>query len=78
MAKLKFFRVSLFLNILAANGGIKNSATIIEAVSAIVLVKASGRNNFPSAPTIVNTGIKLIMVVKTAVMIAPETSVVAL
>ena len=39
-----------FLNRNAANGGIRNSATIIEAASAKVLVKAKGLNNFPSAP----------------------------
>ena len=68
----------LFLNRNAANGGIKNNATIIDAVNAIVLVNAKGLNNFPSAPIIVNTGIKLIIVVNTAVTIAPETSAVAL
>ena len=67
-----------FLNKNAANGGIKYRATIIEAVKAKVLVNASGRNNFPSAPIIVKTGMKLIIVVITAVTIAPETSVVAL
>ena len=70
--------IDFFLNKNAANGGIKNNATIIEAVSANVLVKANGLNNFPSAPIIVNTGMKLIIVVITAVTIAPETSAVAL
>ena len=65
-----------FLNKNAAKGGIKNKATIIDAVKQSVLVKANGRNNFPSAPIIVNTGIKLIIVVNTAVTIAPETSAV--
>ena len=51
---------------------------IMEAVKAIVLVNASGRNNFPSAPIIVKTGRKLIIVVSTAVRMAPETSDVAL
>ncbi len=50
----------------------------MEAVKAMVLVKASGRNNFPSAPIMVNTGRKLIIVVNTAVRMAPETSEVAL
>ena len=67
-----------FLNKYAAKGGIKNKATIREAVNAEVLVKAKGLNNFPSAPIIVNTGIKLIIVVITAVNMAPETSAVAL
>ena len=71
-------RSERFRNKKAAKGGIKKSAMIKEAVSAIVLVKASGRNNLPSAPIIVNTRKKLIMVVSTAVNMAPETSVVAL
>ena len=50
----------------------------MDAVNAMVLVNANGRNNFPSAPTIVNTGIKLMIVVSTAVRMAPETSAVAL
>ena len=50
----------------------------MEAVKAKVFVNANGRNNFPSAPIIVNTGMKLIIVVITAVTIAPETSAVAL
>ncbi len=50
----------------------------MEAVNAKVFVKANGLNNFPSAPIIVNTGMKLIIVVITAVTIAPETSAVAL
>ena len=49
----------------------------MEAVNANVFVNANGLNNLPSAPIIVNTGIKLIMVVITAVTIAPETSAVA-
>ena len=62
----------------AANGGIKNNAIIRAAAKAKVLVKAKGLNNFPSAPIIVNTGIKLMIVVATAVTMAPETSAVAL
>ena len=50
----------------------------MDAVKAKVLVNANGLNSFPSAPIIVNTGIKLIMVVITAVTIAPDTSAVAL
>ena len=72
-----FFNEGLKPNNQAAKGGIKNKATIKDAVNAIVFVKARGLNNFPSAPIIVNTGTKLIMVVITAVIIAPETSVVA-
>ena len=68
----------LFLKKIAANGGIIKSAMIMDAVRANVFVKAKGRNNLPSAPIIVNTGIKLIIVVNTAVTIAPETSAVAL
>ena len=56
----------------------RNRATMREAAMAIVFVKARGRNNFPSAPIIVNTGMKLIMVVSTAVRMAPETSALAL
>ena len=52
--------------------------SIIEAVNAKVFVNAKGLNNLPSAPIIVNTGMKLIIVVITAVTIAPETSAVAL
>ena len=68
----------LFLNKYAANGGMINNATIIDAARANVFVNARGLNSFPSAPIMVKTGIKLIMVVKTAVRIAPETSDVAL
>ena len=46
----------------------------MEAVNAKVLVNANGRNNLPSAPIIVKTGIKLTMVVITAVRIAELTS----
>ena len=67
-----------FLKIKAAKGGMRKSAMTSEAVNAAVFVNASGRNNLPSAPTIVNTGIKLMIVVSTAVTIAPETSAVAL
>ena len=62
-----------FLKIKAAKGGMRKSAMTSEAVNAAVFVNASGRNNLPSAPTIVNTGIKLMIVVSTAVPIAPET-----
>ena len=72
-----FFLRFLFLNNIAANGGMRKSATISEATKAIVLVNANGRKSFPSAPVIVKTGIKLMIVVKTAVKIAPETSEVA-
>jgi hypothetical protein len=75
---LKVFLMFFFLNKNAAKGGIKNNATIIEAVNAKVFVKANGLNSFPSAPIIVNTGMKLIIVVITAVTIAPDTSAVAL
>ena len=51
---------------------------IKEADKAMVFVNAKGRNNFPSEPTMVKTGMKLMMVVKTAVTMAPETSAVAL
>ena len=78
MTKIKFLLRVFFLNKKAANGGIKNNATIKEAVNAKVFVKASGLNSFPSAPISVKTGIKLIIVVITAVIIAPETSTVAL
>ena len=78
MANVKLFLILFFRNKKAAKGGIKNNAIIKEAVNAKVFVKASGLNNFPSAPIIVKTGIKLIIVVITAVTIAPETSTVAL
>ena len=80
-AQTRFCVVDLnfrFLKIKAAKGGIKKSAMMSDAVNAAVLVNAKGRNNLPSAPINVNTGIKLIMVVSTAVTIAPETSAVAL
>ena len=75
---LEFCLRLFFLKNTAANGGIKNSAIINEAVSAMVLVNANGRKSLPSAPIIVNTGTKLIIVVSTAVKMAPETSDVAL
>ena len=50
-----------FLNKNAANGGIKNNATNKEALMQR-FCKAKGLNNFPSAPIIVNTGIKLYVV----------------
>ena len=78
IACLKYFLILFSLNKNAANGGIKNKATSSEAINAKVFVKAKGLNNFPSAPIIVKTGIKLIIVVSTAVIIAPDTSVVAL
>ena len=68
----------LFLNKKEAKGGIKNRAITNAAINAKVFVNASGLNNFPSAPIIVNTGTKLIMVVITAVTMAPDSSVVAL
>ena len=34
---------------------------MIEAVRAMVLVKASGRNNFPSAPIMVKTGLERLL-----------------
>ena len=49
-------------------------AKTIAAPSAKVLVKASGRNNFPSAPSSANTGKKLTMVVSTAATTAEPTS----
>ena len=70
--------IFVFLNKNAANGGIKKSAITKAAESAIVLVNANGLNSLPYAPIKVNTGIKLIIVVRTAVKIAPETSAVAL
>ena len=78
IAYLKLVLILFLRNKKAANGGIKNSATIIEAVKAKVFVNANGRNNLPSAPIIVKTGTKLIIVVITAVTMAPETSAVAL
>ena len=75
---IKLILILFFLNKKAAKGGIKNKATIIDSVNANVFVKANGLNNFPSAPIIVNTGMKLIIVVITAVTIAPDTSAVAL
>ena len=51
-----------------------NNATTRAANNAKVFVNASGLNNFPSAACIVNTGIKLIIVVETAVTIAELTS----
>ena len=41
------------------------------------LVNASGLNNFPSAASMANTGRKLTMVVVSAVITAPATSIVA-
>jgi len=55
-----------------------NKATTTDQSSAMVLVKARGLNNLPSAPIMVKIGIKLIIVVNTAVRIAPDTSLVAL
>ena len=52
-------------------------AMMIEANNANILVKANGLNNLPSAPVIVNTGIKLITVVATAVIMAEPTSFAA-
>ena len=58
--------------------GITVIANKIEANSAKDFVKASGRNNFPSAACIVNTGKKLTIVVATAVITADATSTVAM
>ncbi len=52
-------------------------ATTTEATRANVLVNASGRNSFPSAPVMVKTGRKLMTVVATAVSTAPATSLEA-
>ena len=51
-----------------------NSETIKAANKAKDLVNANGPNNLPSAACMVNTGIKLTMVVETAVRIAVDTS----
>ncbi len=45
--------------------------------SAKVLVKAKGRNSFPSADSMAKTGTKLTMVVARAVVMAEATSTVA-
>ena len=70
-------RVDFHPKIQAAKAGKINNVMIIAAISAKVLVKANGLNSFPSAPIMVNTGIKLMIVVRTDVRIAPETSFVA-
>ena len=57
-----------------AAGGMIARATMTDAASANVLVKASGRNSLPSAAIIVNTGRKLTTVVDTAVKTALATS----
>ncbi len=57
-----------------ASAGIINSETISAAINANVLVKASGINSFPSAASMVKTGMKLTIVVETAVKIAVLTS----
>ena len=57
--------------------GRRNKVTSTEPVSAKVLVKASGRNSLPSAASRVNTGMKLTMVVETAVTMAGATSIAA-
>ena len=54
--------------------GIIINDTISDAMSANVLVKASGPNSLPSAACMVNTGIQLTTVVDTAVSIAELTS----
>ena len=54
-----------------------NNTTSNAANNAAVLVNANGANNFPSAPSIIKIGKKLINVVETDVTIAEETSVVA-
>ena len=61
-----------------ANTGIRIRATRMEAPRVKVLVKASGLNSLPSAPVITNTGKKPRIVVVTAVMTAPPTSLAAL
>ena len=58
--------------------GRRKSATSTAAKSANDLVKASGRNNLPSAASMVKTGMKLMMVVLTAVRMAEPTSAEAL
>src|SRR5690606_25339848 len=60
-----------------ATGGMIVSATMRDAISAKVLVYASGVKSLPSAPTIVNTGRKPTMVVDTAATTALPTSLVA-
>ncbi len=57
-----------------ARAGKIKSETISAATSAKVFVNARGPNNFPSAACIVNTGIKLTIVVDTAVRMAELTS----
>ena len=49
-------------------------ATMMEAMSAKVLVKASGRKSLPASPVMVNTGRKLMTVVATDVVTADATS----
>ncbi len=57
-----------------ARAGKINKDTINAAIRANVLVNARGPNSLPSACCMVNTGIKLTMVVDTAVRMAEETS----
>ena len=64
-------------NMATAKVGIKNKVTTTADSNAKVLVNAKGLKSLPSAPVIVKTGIKLMIVVSTAVTMAPETSVVA-
>ena len=52
-------------------------ATTMEASRAKVFVYANGLNSFPSAPSMANTGMKLMIVVATAVITALPTSAVA-
>ncbi len=66
-----------FRNNKAAGGRIVR-AMMIEAIKANVFVNASGRNSFPSAPVIVNTGRNPTTVVATAVKTALPTSAEAL
>ena len=57
-----------------ASMGIINNEMIRAAINANVLVNASGPKSLPSAACIVNTGMKLTMVVETAVSMAELTS----
>ena len=57
-----------------ARAGTTISPRISEATSANDLVKAKGRNSFPSAASIAKTGRKLTIVVARAVIMAEPTS----
>jgi hypothetical protein len=65
------------LNNRCAIGGMMVRATMIDAINAKVLVKASGRNRRPASPVMLNTGRKLTTVVATEVVTAEATSVTA-